>query len=47
MKDPVEVEEIVADAGLDVGDTATIGMHVKTRPSSFASSPKENWRVLI
>ena len=28
MKDPVEVEEIVADAGLDIGDTA-IGMHVK------------------
>ena len=28
MKDPVEVEEIVAQAGLDIGDTA-IGMHVK------------------
>lgn len=28
MKDPVEVEFIVAQAGLDIGDTA-IGMHVK------------------
>ena len=28
MKDPVEVEEIVAHAGLDIGDTF-IGMHVK------------------
>ena len=28
MKDPVEVEFIKADAGLDVGDTA-IGMHIK------------------
>lgn len=28
MKDPVEVEEITAHAGLDIGDTA-IGMHVK------------------
>ena len=28
MKDPVEVEFIVAHAGLDIGDTA-IGMHVK------------------
>ncbi len=28
MKDPVEVEEIVAHAGLDIGDTS-IGMHVK------------------
>lgn len=28
MSDPVEVEEIVAHAGLDIGDTA-IGMHVK------------------
>ena len=28
MKDPVEVEFIKADAGLDIGDTA-IGMHVK------------------
>lgn len=28
MQDPVEVEEIVAHAGLDIGDTF-IGMHVK------------------
>lgn len=28
MKDPVEVEFIRADAGLDIGDTA-IGMHIK------------------
>ena len=28
MKDPVEVEEIVAQAGIDIGDTS-IGMHVK------------------
>ncbi|MDY4760863.1 TIGR01440 family protein [Streptococcus thoraltensis] len=28
MKDPVEVEEVVAHAGIDIGDTA-IGMHVK------------------
>ena len=28
MKDPVEVEFIKADAGLDIGDTA-IGMHIK------------------
>lgn len=28
MKDPVEVEFIVAQAGLDIGDTA-IGMHIK------------------
>ena len=28
MKDPVEIEFIVAQAGLDIGDTA-IGMHVK------------------
>lgn len=28
MNDPVEVEEIVAHAGLDIGDTS-IGMHVK------------------
>ena len=28
MKDPVEVEEIVAQAGIDMGDTS-IGMHVK------------------
>ncbi|MGT2908026.1 TIGR01440 family protein [Streptococcus dentiloxodontae] len=28
MKDPVEVEEIIAHAGLDIGDTA-IGMHIK------------------
>ena len=28
MSDPVEVEEIVAHAGLDIGDTF-IGMHVK------------------
>lgn len=28
MMDPVEVEEIVAHAGLDIGDTS-IGMHVK------------------
>lgn len=28
MKDPVEVEEIVAQAGLDIGDTG-IGMHIK------------------
>ena len=28
MKDPVEVEFIKADAGLDIGDTS-IGMHVK------------------
>ena len=28
MKDPVEVEFIQADAGIDIGDTA-IGMHVK------------------
>ena len=28
MKDPVEVEFIVAHAGLDIGDTA-IGMHIK------------------
>ena len=28
MKDPVEVEEITAHTGLDIGDTA-IGMHVK------------------
>ena len=28
MKDPVEIEFIVAQAGLDIGDT-TIGMHVK------------------
>ncbi|MCI5871957.1 MAG: DUF436 family protein, partial [Streptococcus sp.] len=28
MTDPVEVEEIVAHAGLDIGDTS-IGMHVK------------------
>lgn len=28
MKDPVEVEHIVADAGIDIGDTA-IGMHIK------------------
>ena len=28
MKDPVEVEEIVAQAGLDIGDTS-IGMHIK------------------
>ena len=28
MKDPVEVEEITAHAGLDIGDTS-IGMHVK------------------
>ncbi|MBY5033508.1 TIGR01440 family protein [Streptococcus gallolyticus] len=28
MKEPVEVEEIVAHAGLDIGDTS-IGMHVK------------------
>lgn len=28
MQDPVEVEEIVAHAGLDIGDTS-IGMHVK------------------
>ncbi len=28
MKDPVEVEFIVAQAGLDIGDTV-IGMHIK------------------
>ena len=28
MEDPVEVEEIVAQAGIDIGDTS-IGMHVK------------------
>lgn len=28
MKDPVEVEEIVAQAGIDIGDTS-IGMHIK------------------
>ncbi len=28
MKDPVEVEFITAQAGLDIGDTS-IGMHVK------------------
>ncbi|AND79926.1 TIGR01440 family protein [Streptococcus pantholopis] len=28
MTDPVEVEEVTADAGLDIGDTS-IGMHVK------------------
>ncbi|MDO5078328.1 MAG: TIGR01440 family protein [Streptococcus minor] len=28
MKDPVEVEEILAHAGLDIGDTS-IGMHIK------------------
>ena len=28
MQDPVEVDEIVAHAGLDIGDTF-IGMHVK------------------
>ena len=28
MKNPVEVEHIVADAGIDIGDTA-IGMHIK------------------
>ncbi|WP_159546194.1 TIGR01440 family protein [Streptococcus halichoeri] len=28
MKSPVEVEEIVAQAGLDIGDTS-IGMHIK------------------
>ena len=28
MKDPVEVEFITAQAGLDIGDTA-IGMHIK------------------
>ena len=28
MKDPVEVEYITAQAGLDIGDTS-IGMHVK------------------
>lgn len=28
MKDPVEVEEVVAHAGIDIGDTA-IGMHIK------------------
>ena len=28
MKDPVEVEFVTAQAGLDIGDTA-IGMHVK------------------
>lgn len=28
MEDPIEVEEIVAKAGLDIGDTS-IGMHVK------------------
>lgn len=28
MQDPVEIEEIVAHAGLDIGDTF-IGMHVK------------------
>ena len=28
MKDPVEIEFIKADAGLDIGDTA-IGMHIK------------------
>lgn len=28
MNDPVEVEEVVAHAGLDIGDTS-IGMHVK------------------
>lgn len=28
MKDPVEVEFIIAQAGLDIGDTA-IGMHIK------------------
>ncbi|MFV8213291.1 DUF436 family protein, partial [Streptococcus pluranimalium] len=28
MTDPVEVEEVVAQAGLDIGDTS-IGMHVK------------------
>lgn len=28
MKDPVEVESIVAQAGVDIGDTA-IGMHIK------------------
>ncbi len=38
MQDPVEVEHIVADAGMDIGDTS-IGMHIKhvqipIRPSS-------------
>ncbi|HES2909108.1 TPA: TIGR01440 family protein [Streptococcus pyogenes] len=28
MSDPVEVEEVIAHAGLDIGDTA-IGMHIK------------------
>ena len=28
MADPVEVEEVVAHAGLDIGDTS-IGMHIK------------------
>ena len=28
MEDPVEVEEILAQAGIDIGDTF-IGMHVK------------------
>ena len=33
FKDPVEVEFITAQAGLDIGDTS-VGMHVKTRASS-------------
>ncbi len=28
MKDPVEVEHIIADAGIDIGDTS-IGMHIR------------------
>ncbi len=38
-EDPVEVEEIVAQAGIDIGDTS-IGMHVKG-PSSSSPGPQK------
>lgn len=40
MKDPVEVEFIKADAGLDIGDTS-IGMHVKHVQVPIRASRKE------
>jgi uncharacterized protein (TIGR01440 family) len=40
FKDPVEVEHIVAHAGMDIGDTA-IGMHVKFVQIPIRTSIKE------
>ncbi len=46
LNDPVEVEHIVADAGIDIGDTA-IGMHVKFVQVPVRTSVKEIGRAHV